>query len=596
MLRGKLFRLKGIIIFILCFSLILVLFGCGGIESIDLSESKLELAIGEEKTIDTVITPEDAEVTIEWSSNAPEIATVSDAGVIKGIAAGNAVITAKVGKVTAELEVEVKLIKYNVIFNTNEGSEIPIQSVQKGDKVSKPEDPTKDGFTFKGWYTAPNLAVEFDFNTPITANTTIYAGWEQVNVYIIFNTNGGSEIEDLEKPQGSELSQSDLAVEIKKVGHTFKGWYLDEDFTEEVDFGIVLENDLEIYAKWEVNSYTISFEPNNNIVMEDVVLIYGNLLVTTEPVKTGYVFAGWYFDEELTEAFDITKDFIANDSTLYGKWDLGESIVKFVTNGGSELSDVTLTTLDKLVKPTNPTRENYLFDNWYTDEELTQAYDFSTPVEGQITLYAKWKLDPAKAYTVEFELNGGEFSMSAMDFFINYGVEPINSFNDFAFNGSPWSDAINKNLYIQTTVASGGAYWNKIGLKKNDLGFYVVTEIAPGGAFNYGNFDYTISAWNQAGAAYTFASSLKLGDIITISGAEIKTAASGSVVTGATVKVYSEGSGFNEELKNLVLSDVELPTPYKSGATFDGWYTTASFIGDPVTSVSSNIKLYAKWN
>ena len=63
--------------------------------------------------------------------------------------------------------------------------------------------------------------------------------------------------------------------------------------------------------------------------------------------------------------------------------------VSFETGEGSKV-DFQTTADGKLVKPADPTRDGYTFDGWYTDEACTQAYDFSTPVTADLTLYAKW--------------------------------------------------------------------------------------------------------------------------------------------------------------------------------------------------------------
>lgn len=68
---------------------------------------------------------------------------------------------------------------YTVTFNVDGGSSVPAQEVKAGEKATKPEDPTKEGFTFKGWYTDSTFGTEFDFSKPINANTTVYAKFEE---------------------------------------------------------------------------------------------------------------------------------------------------------------------------------------------------------------------------------------------------------------------------------------------------------------------------------------------------------------------------------------------------------------------------------
>ena len=77
-----------------------------------------------------------------------------------------------------------------------------------------------------------------------------------------------------------------------------------------------------------------------------------------------------------------------NDSGTLFKLNGGVK-VSFETGEGSKV-DFQTTADGKLVKPADPTREGYTFGGWYTDEACTQAYDFSTPVTADMTLYAKW--------------------------------------------------------------------------------------------------------------------------------------------------------------------------------------------------------------
>ena len=65
---------------------------------------------------------------------------------------------------------------YTVTFNSNGGSKVSSQSVTGGFKITKPADPTRENYNFKGWYLNDK---EFNFNTPITSNITLIAKWEE---------------------------------------------------------------------------------------------------------------------------------------------------------------------------------------------------------------------------------------------------------------------------------------------------------------------------------------------------------------------------------------------------------------------------------
>lgn len=83
--------------------------------------------------------------------------------------------------------------------------------------------------------------------------------------------------------------------------------------------------------------------------------------------------------------------YINDSGTLFKLGAVESWTVAFNSNGGSACDTKFVATADgKLVKPTDPTRDGYTFGGWYTDEACTQAYDFSTPVTADLTLYAKW--------------------------------------------------------------------------------------------------------------------------------------------------------------------------------------------------------------
>ena len=82
--------------------------------------------------------------------------------------------------------------------------------------------------------------------------------------------------------------------------------------------------------------------------------------------------------------------------------------VTFYENGGSDVTDQTLITGDKVSEPTAPTKAGHTFEGWYTEEALTNKYDFSSVVNSDINLYANWV---AVTYTVTYDANGGTGSM-----------------------------------------------------------------------------------------------------------------------------------------------------------------------------------------
>ncbi|MDE7100249.1 MAG: InlB B-repeat-containing protein, partial [Anaeroplasmataceae bacterium] len=76
--------------------------------------------------------------------------------------------------------IEPTIEQFTITFNSNEGSAIESQTIMKGNKVTKPENPLKEGYIFEGWYQDSDLNTPWDFEEDlITDSTTLYASWIQ---------------------------------------------------------------------------------------------------------------------------------------------------------------------------------------------------------------------------------------------------------------------------------------------------------------------------------------------------------------------------------------------------------------------------------
>ncbi|WP_180339382.1 InlB B-repeat-containing protein, partial [Peptoniphilus catoniae] len=139
-----------------------------------------------------------------------------------------------------------------VTFNTNGGTAINPQTITAGGHVTKPTDPTKDGYTFAGWYKDAGLTTPFDFvNETINTDITLYAKWTQnapTSYTVTFNTNGGSAVASQTITAGGHVTKP---TDPTKDGYTFAGWYKDAEFTTPFDFvNETINTDTTIYAKW----------------------------------------------------------------------------------------------------------------------------------------------------------------------------------------------------------------------------------------------------------------------------------------------------------------------------------------------------------
>jgi uncharacterized repeat protein (TIGR02543 family) len=263
--------------------------------------------------------------------------------------------------------------KYTITFDTNGGSEIAPITQDYGTEITAPDNPTRKGYTFKGW----------DKEIPKTMpaeNITVKAQWEINQYTITFDTNGGSEIAPITQDYGTEITAPDNPT---RKGYTFKGWY------KEIPKTMPAEN-ITVKAQWEINQYTITFDTNGGSEIAPITQDYGTEITAPDnPTRKGYTFKGW--DKE------IPKTMPAENITLKAQWEINQYTITFDTNGGSEIAPITQDYGTEITAPANPTRKGYTFKGW--DKEIPKTM----PAEN-ITVKAQWKINQ---YTITFDTNGG---------------------------------------------------------------------------------------------------------------------------------------------------------------------------------------------
>lgn len=161
-----------------------------------------------------------------------------------------------------------------------------------------------------------------------------------------------------------------------------------------------LTKDVDCYD-W--TSHTVTFDTDGIVAVAPAMVDFGKKVAQPDdPEKEGYVFGGWYADEELTKEFDFGVA-ITKDTVIYAK--LGEEkTVTFEVNGGSEVAAKKVPAGDAVAKPADPTKADNVFGGWYTDDEtFLVAYDFATPVTENIKLYAKWIPSVKLTYSLNYD-------------------------------------------------------------------------------------------------------------------------------------------------------------------------------------------------
>ena len=137
-----------------------------------------------------------------------------------------------------------------VTFQSEGGSEVASQ-IRANTPAARPADPTKEGYTFIGWY---NGESEWDFETPVTAVLTLTAKW-QINRYTItFDTAGGSEVPSITQDYGTAITPPAAPT---RTGYTFAGW--DKTIPTTMPAG-----DMTITARWTENRVIVIIRPDDS--------------------------------------------------------------------------------------------------------------------------------------------------------------------------------------------------------------------------------------------------------------------------------------------------------------------------------------------
>ena len=186
------------------------------------------------------------------------------------------------------------------------------------------------GYKFLGFFTNPQRTEKVDvenFEIP-SSDITLYPIWEQGGkVTVSFETNmDGVEYDPIEFVV-STLKFSDLPTPIK-YNYAFLGWYADEELTEEVNaYHLNSSEDFVLYGKWLENAAILYFEMNGGGKIAPIVNKFGDKinLPLHLPARKGYIFTGWFYDNELTQRIDKDDVFtMTTSTTIYAGWELDE--------------------------------------------------------------------------------------------------------------------------------------------------------------------------------------------------------------------------------------------------------------------------------
>ena len=288
-----------------------------------------------------------------------------------------------------------EVTKYTVTFDSNGGSTVESIEVENGKKITKPIDPTKEGYTFLGWFLGDE---EWSFvGYVVTENMTLVAKWEEViepvvkTYTVTFNSNGGTSVTSITVEENNVINQP---TNPTRSGYTFGGWYKESTFENAWIFANeVVTSNITLYAKWNKiedpqGDHIVTFNTDGGSNVESQQVPHGyKVTKPADPTKEGHTFLGWYVGED---AWNFLGYPVTEDMTLTAKWSINSYKVTYVVEGKVEKTsyyyyDSVISTYE-----TSIIRYGYEFIGWsLNDESNNILIDYKMPNQ-DIVLYAQW--------------------------------------------------------------------------------------------------------------------------------------------------------------------------------------------------------------
>lgn len=311
------------------------------------------------------------------------------------------------------------------------------KKVEYGGAFPRPDNPpAREGYKFEAWYADKKCTERYNFKN-VKGDVNIYAKWTKfptVTYYlspdsseacyeVVVDLNAG--LDDQKKPLLKSAVTEHLGDTIPE-GYTIEGFYTDPEYTNKFTNFASVDEDTTLYIKFDkqpVVTFDFNYDDVSNVQQSVNLFDYAD---APEHSREGYELVGWYTDADCTEGNEYSFDIpVTGDMTLYAKWtpvvdpdpeptpdpdpeptpdpdpeptpDPEPETKTFsvtLNDGLADTEDQVITiaegeTIDSSAIKA-PTYDGWTFVGWFTDSDLTQEWDFSTPVTSDMTLWAGW--------------------------------------------------------------------------------------------------------------------------------------------------------------------------------------------------------------
>ena len=319
--------------------------------------------------------------------------------------------------------------KFTVSFDSNGGSSVEAIEVEKDQKAAAPVTPTRDGYTFDGWYYGEE---KWSFvGYVVTENMTLVAKWTPNKNTVSFVANGGSgEMDNLVIPTDGTANLT-LNGFIKD-GYTFKGWATSENGEVEYENGAEYKmgtcESYTLFCVWEANENTLILIADSDSSVEQSLIMRTDdthTLPAPSFQKPGYSIVGWSSESSGEIEYALNAEYTMGTERvyiLYAVWEINVNDIILDMNDGTGEKEVTkLESFATFSFPINTyERVGYEFAGWSStgdgDVEYTDGATYKSDTESEVVFYAVWNIiEYALTYNNAPELSTQKITFTVED-------------------------------------------------------------------------------------------------------------------------------------------------------------------------------------
>lgn len=291
-------------------------------------------------------------------------------------------------------------------LDSGENSNEDIIIVKNGSTLKQPH--ITDGpYNVEGYYSDEAMTQPFDWNAPITANTTVYVNYAKHDVTFYISANIDAVRTEPQKTvaYGTVIRQPEVKT---PAGYTFDGFFSDREMTQPYDWSKPLQKDTVVYAKYSKTEIPSTGEDKTQydfIIKSNVeeakfssakVASGTSVKEPTVNAPEGFTFDGFFKDEAMTQPYTGWGKPITENTTVYAKFTKQE-VAKYSFEIKANIDDVEFDKLEvnsgaTVKKPTDTSApKGYKFIGYFEDKEMTKEYDWSKPIKADTIVYAKFE-------------------------------------------------------------------------------------------------------------------------------------------------------------------------------------------------------------